>query len=183
LSTQDFGWRMPIKGNPDMQRLGEAVHSSFACDALIRSHERSLRLAKVGATLQRWSVTEVDAADVLTAADRLWSFIGKTFPHADWRTEVALISRIGDQLVRGRIDVLIEGRDWFAIVDHKSFPGSRAARQSKALGYAPQLAIYARGVAAATGKVCRGTWIHMPVIGAFLEVAPEGIPTQSGNTP
>ena len=182
LSMRDFDWRMPLKGSPDMQRLGEAVHSCFACDALIRSKHRDVRLAKVRASLQRWSVAEVDAGDVLMAADRLWEFIATTFPGSTWQTEVPIVSRLGNQLVRGRIDVLVEGTDWFAIVDHKSFPGSRATWQSKALGYAPQLAVYARGVEAATGKQCRGTWVHMPVIGALLQVeAAQLLPRTGGS--
>ena len=170
VATHDYNWRMPIQGDPDMQRLGEAVHSSFACDALIRSQARSVRLSKVHATLQRWSVTEIKADDVIIAADRLWGFIATTYPDAGWRTEVPLVSRLGDQLVKGRIDVLIEGDNWFAILDHKSFRGARNALESKALGYAPQLAIYARGVAEATAKQCRGMWVHMPVVGTLLQV-------------
>ncbi len=170
MSTRDFDWRMPIKGQPDMQRLGEAVHSSFACDALNRNRQRDARLAKVRAILERWSVFEVEADDVLQAADRLWAFVAATFPGGELRTEVPLASRLGDQLVRGRIDVLVEGSDWFAILDHKSFPGPRSTWRGKALEFAPQLATYARGVEVATGKSCRGTWVHMPVIGALLEV-------------
>jgi ATP-dependent exoDNAse (exonuclease V) beta subunit len=170
LATRDYNWRMPIKGDPDMHRLGEAVHSSFACDSLIRIKERSIRLGKIRATLTRWSIVEVSAEDVLTAADRLWAFIDTTFPCASWRSEVPLVSRLGDQLVRGRIDILVEGRDWFSIIDHKSFPGSRATWQDKAVRYAPQLALYAKGAEAATSKLCRSTWIHMPVIGAFIQV-------------
>ena len=102
LARHDFGWRMPITGSPDMQRLGEAVHSSFACDALNFQKPRTTRVAKIAANLHRWSVVEVAADDILIAADRLWSFITTEFSGSEWRAEVALSSQLGDQLVRGR---------------------------------------------------------------------------------
>ena len=132
-----------------------------------------MRLAKIAATLDRWRVTEVAAADVLSAADHLWEFMASEFAGASWRSEVPLASRIDDQLIRGRIDLLIEGTDWFAILDHKSFPGNRALWEAKAVSYAPQLSLYARGVEVAIGKQCRGTWVHMPVAGVMLHVAPQ----------
>jgi ATP-dependent exoDNAse (exonuclease V) beta subunit len=58
------------------------------------------------------------------------------------------------KVIKGRIDLLLEGVDWFAIVDHKSFPGARDSWEEKAIAHAPQLAIYAQGVEAAIGKRC-----------------------------
>ena len=79
-------------------------------------------------------------------------------------------ANLGDQLVHGRIDLLVERPGAFALVDHKSFPGRLEDWDGKALGYAPQLALYADAVRVAVGVPCEELWIHLPVVGALLRV-------------
>lgn len=85
-----------------------------------------------------------------------------------------MTANLGEQLATGRIDLLIETAAGFAIIDHKSFPGSPDQWADRAIHYAPQLAVYAKAVQAATGRPCEELFIHMPIVGALLRVARSG---------
>ncbi len=45
VAKRDLGWRIPIAGKADMQRLGEAIHSAIACDNLVRNAAHSVALS------------------------------------------------------------------------------------------------------------------------------------------
>ena len=51
------------------------------------------------------------------------------------------------------------------VIDHKSFPGGMELAREKASDFWGQLDAYAR----ALGGVV-GTWIHLPVLGAVMEI-------------
>jgi len=107
---------------------------------------------------------------LIVAADRLWAFLDLRFPGARIRREVPVYARQGSQVITGRIDLLVEGDGDFAIIDHKSFPGRESLWDAKAVAYGPQLDLYAQAVATATSKVCSGLFVHMPIVGAVVEV-------------
>ena len=81
------------------------------------------------------------------------------------------MATLGDQLVHGRIDLLAETLSGYAVIDHKSFPGAPDLWTERALQYAPQLALYAEAVQAATGQLCDELFVHMPIVGALLREA------------
>ena len=58
------------------------------------------------------------------------------------------------------------------MIDHKSYPGSKAEQERRAAGHGAQLALYAKAIEAATGRPCEELYIHMPLTGALLRVAP-----------
>jgi ATP-dependent exoDNAse (exonuclease V) beta subunit len=165
----ELGGRIPITGAPEMDVLGQAMHAFLAVDR--RDTERSVRLAKARFVLDRWSVIgHVAPEDLLIAADRLRAFVDQRFPGARIRREVPVYALQGPQVITGRIDLLVEGDSDFAIIDHKSFPGRESLWDDKAVAYAPQLDLYARAVATATGKTCSGLFVHMPIVGTVVEV-------------
>jgi ATP-dependent helicase/nuclease subunit A len=169
----NLGPRLPITGKPDMQRLGEAVHAILAVDAV--GAERSTRLQLAQGILDRWLIHEVAAVDVLSASDRLARHIGATWPKAVLRSEIPVFARLDQQLISGRIDLLLQDEEGFAVIDHKSFPGSRDQWEPYALGYGPQLALYAEAVSAATGTPCDRLFIHLPLVGSLLRIAIAGV--------
>ena len=61
--------------------------------------------------------------------------------------------------------------DGYAIIDHKSFPGSRDQWDERAIRYGTQLDLYAEAVEAATGRPCKMLFVHMPLVGALLRVS------------
>ncbi len=169
-----LGPRLALVGTPDMQSLGEAVHAIFAADRTEQPGPE--RLAKANRILERWGVHQVQAQDVLEACDRLHQHLAGLWPNGRLHRETPVFARLGDQLVSGRIDLLAEHDAGFAVIDHKTFPGSRDTWDAKAVSYGPQLWLYAEAIAAAAGRPCDALYIHMPIVGALLRVSrgPEG---------
>lgn len=164
-----LGPRLPLVGTPDMLNLGEAVHAIFAADRTEQPGPE--RLAKANRILERWGVHQVQAQDVLDACDRLHQHLGGLWPNGRLHRETPIFARLGDQLVSGRIDLLAEHEAGFAVIDHKSFPGSRDTWDAKAVSYGPQLGLYAEALETAARRPCDALYIHMPIVGALLRVA------------
>ncbi|WP_407658687.1 PD-(D/E)XK nuclease family protein [Methylobacterium planeticum] len=132
-------------------------------------HDRRRSLAAF--VLERWKVAgHLDPGHLLAAADRLGSFLAQRFPGARVRREVPVFAPVASQYTVGRIDLLVDWGDAFAIVDHKSFPGRPELWEERAVRAAPQLAAYAQAVGTATGAVCAGLFVHMPLVGTIVEV-------------
>ena len=169
IERVQLGPRLPFVGAPDMLKLGEAVHAIFAAD---RAEQPSPgRLARANRILERWGVHQIQAQDVLDACDRLHKHLGRLWPTGRLHRETPIFARLGDQLVSGRIDLLAEHDAGFAIIDHKSFPGSRDTWVTRAVNYGPQLGLYAEALEASIGRPCDALYIHMPIVGALLRVA------------
>ncbi|WP_289016075.1 UvrD-helicase domain-containing protein [uncultured Methylobacterium sp.] len=169
LARTPLGDRLPLSGAPEMDVLGQAVHAFLAADR--KEQETDLRRQRAVRVLERWNVAgHIDPGDLVEAADRLWSFLARRFPHARIRREVPVFAPVASQFTVGRIDLLVDWGDAFAIVDHKSFPGRLEQWEGRAVGAAPQLAAYAQAVAAATGAPCTGLFVHMPLVGTVIEV-------------
>jgi ATP-dependent exoDNAse (exonuclease V) beta subunit len=164
-----LGPRLPFVGTPDMLNLGEAVHAIFAADRA--EQPGPARLAMANRILNRWGVHQVQAQDVLDGCDRLSQHLVGLWPTGRLHRETPLFARHGDQLISGRIDLLAEHEAGFSVIDHKSFPGSRDTWEARAVGYGPQLALYADALEASVGRPCSALYIHMPIVGALLRVA------------
>jgi ATP-dependent exoDNAse (exonuclease V) beta subunit len=163
-----LGARLPIDGVTDFAVLGEALHAILAYDDPQRSS--AIRLADAQAILDRWKVTGFGAKDALTASDRLHDVLSARWPTALVRREVPVTARIGQQLVQGRIDLLVDADTTMAIIDHKSFPGRFEYWEAEALQYAPQVALYGQAVKSVSNRSCDELFIHMPVVGALLRI-------------
>lgn len=170
VQTVSLGPRLALTGSPDMAALGDAIHGFLAADPgkaeLPKRQEMAERL------MVRWGVGGALApADVVAAADRLWAYCLATWPGARLVREWPVVGRIGLQRVQGRIDLLIETKTGLVIIDHKTYPGRPETWPERVAGYAPQLDLYARLCAAATGRPVEGLYVHLPVVGSMLEVA------------
>ncbi|MBP1884985.1 3'-5' exonuclease [Sinorhizobium mexicanum] len=167
-----LGGRLPIDGVADMAAVGEALHAIIAYDDVNR--DPAQRLEDADATLARWGVKGFAAVDALTASDRLSAWLRTRWPNGNMLHEAPVTARFGDQLVQGRIDLLVDYGHGSAIVDHKSFPGRMDHWEGHALLHAPQLGLYSDAVAAVSGRRCDQLWIHMPIVGALLRVMAHG---------
>lgn len=168
-----LGDRLTIHGKPDMAHLGDAMHSFLATD-LVREPYREVateaRVEVARRLLERYRVTPHIAPEaLLTAADRLQQHISRTWPDARLLVEwpLAFTNSEGTTL-RGLADLVLETRDGFVVIDHKSFPGSEAQACERAAEYAGQLRGYAEAVTAATGRAVIECVVHMPVVGVCL---------------
>jgi ATP-dependent helicase/nuclease subunit A len=105
----ELGPRLHLTGSPDMTVLGTALHAVLAAD--VSGWTLDKRVARAEAILGRWGVHELAPRAAIEAADRLNKQLIVMWPSARVRREVPIYARLGIQLVRGRIDVLITAAD------------------------------------------------------------------------
>ena len=140
-----LGPRLPLNGNPDMERLGNALHDYFA--AKCHCSDDAVRMSLASALLAQWDVANaLQPADVLEAGRRLTAFLKDRFPHATVQREVPVHRRADGQEMYGQIDLLVADAERFAVFDHKSFPGNTGQAVARALGHYGQLAHYADAI-------------------------------------
>jgi ATP-dependent exoDNAse (exonuclease V) beta subunit len=165
-----LGARIPIRGKPEMEAVGDAIHGFLAADR--RGLAEDERLAMARDLLAGHGVAEhVGAAEVVAAATRLWTWIDARFQGARIYREWPISHRAGSgALVVGKADLVLVGGPGVVVIDHKTFPGVAEAAAERALGYSGQLAAYADAVRAATGATGAATWIHFPIRGRLVEV-------------
>jgi ATP-dependent helicase/nuclease subunit A len=165
-----LGPRIGVRGKPDMEAIGHAIHGVLAADRPELDEPARFELAT--ALLARHGVVEhLVVAEVLAAAKRLWTWIDARFSgalvHREW--PIVHCTDAGT-IVSGTADLVLDVATGFVVIDHKTFPGTTEAAAVLALGYSGQLAAYADAIRAATGVAIASTWIHFPVRGRLVEV-------------
>jgi len=168
-----LGDRLAIRGNPEMDDFGNAMHGFLGADN--PDNETGIRIAMAEGLLGRWGVENSMApVDMFEASDRLYRFIKEKYPEAKVLREWPITLRNEqNQLMHGWIDLLLELPDGYVIIDHKSYPGTDAAEHAKQ--YAPQLAVYKQAVEKAMGKPVLEQLIHMQVIGKVFQLQTNAI--------
>ena len=168
LTLERYGERLMLRGDPEMQRVGEAIHGFLAADRPTLDPDERRAIA-VG-LLERWGVAAaLGPDDLVRASDRLRAWVDARFPGAVWHREWPLLHRQPNgTVIRGTADLVIEHADGYAVIDHKSFPGSAEQAAARAAGFQGQLSAYASAVATATGRPVTGCYVHLPVLGAVV---------------
>ena len=162
-----LGERIAVHGAPGWDDLGNAVHGFLAAD----DSELSVQQRRVvaGRQLEAWSVTgAVTVHDMLTMADRLWTWLARRCPDARRRREWPVAMRADGSRWTGVADLVLELKDRLLLVDHKTFPGSPDQAAETAAGYWGQVDAYRRMLAAATGKPVVEAHVHFPVLGIVV---------------
>lgn len=167
VSVTELGPRLKVPSGVDDATVGNAVHAVFAAD----DPASKQRTALAAATLARFEVA-IDAASLLAALDRLRAELEKRFRTTSVKREWPLELRVGEQVVAGWADMVLECADGWVLVDHKTFPGGRDKWPTKALEYAPQLQAYAEALEKATGRPVIARLVHFPIAGALLDLQP-----------
>jgi ATP-dependent helicase/nuclease subunit A len=148
--------------------VGEACHRFFACDG--SAHSPAMRLERATRLLRQWGAPQLAPGDLVTASDRLQAFLAERYGGGRVLREWPVHAVAGDQLIGGRIDLLVDIGDSFALLDHKSFPGTIELDEERLRAFAGQTSLYARAIEAVTGKPCREVWLHQPIAGSITEV-------------
>lgn len=163
-----IGKRAPLSGSPDMNHLGEAIHSYLGATTAGGAD----RIDIAANALRRWGVPDaLQPAAVVQMGESLERWIQETWPDAIIRREWPVLHRRGDgSVVRGTIDLLLETEQGLVVIDHKSFPGDRDDAVERAATYAGQLSAYSEAIAAATGRPVVGTFIHLAISGWVVPV-------------
>ncbi len=170
LEVATLGPRLPLAGAPDMQLLGQAVHTYLAADRPDRPPQLRLHMAQD--ILDRWQVSpSLRPQALVSASQALHAWVETRWPEATWHRELAVHHRLPTgTLVQGQADLVLSTPDGLVVIDHKTFPGHLEDAQTRALGHAGQLAAYARACTQATGQPVLERWIHLPVLGQAVRV-------------
>lgn len=166
--TVTLGARIALLGDPDMQRVGEVCHRFVAADS--PSLQGEARLALAERVLRRWGVPNLSATDLMAIGDRLQAFIRERFPGGIVRREWPLTAAEGDQIIEGRVDLVVEWNGQLVIIDHKAFPGVVDPDGDRLSSFWGQAALYARALLAVHGARPVQIWLHQPIAGRMLRV-------------
>ena len=164
-----IGPHLRLTGDPAMDQVGLAVHAFLAADR--EAWIDAERVAVARSLLERNGLAgNLIAEDVAATGVRLRSWLanlGATRLHHEWPLAERLSS---GTMVQGVADLVARTPKGFVLVDHKSFPGALDAALERLPQYAGQLAAYSSAVSAGTGERVASVWIHLPVLGAVVEV-------------
>jgi hypothetical protein len=165
-----IGRPLALRGTPDMIMLGQAVHDFLAADRA--ELDPGERLALAADLLRRHGVeSHLDATDVVEAGTRLWKWLasdlGATRLHREWPIAER---RASGTIVAGLADLVARLPSGYAVIDHKSIPGLLDIALTLLPQYSGQLSAYASAIRAATGAPAVSTWIHLPLLGAVVQV-------------
>jgi ATP-dependent helicase/nuclease subunit A len=162
----ELGDRILLDGVEDITALGLAVHCIIAAE-INASGRHSFGPAE--RILQEWGFPGVSAEAVLEAVKRFKVWAVETFDPIAWHVEHPLSHVLpSGQVVQGFIDLLLETREGWVIIDHKATPRPRTEWGSIAEGYSGQLAKYRSAVEEISGQPVVSTWIHFPVGGGII---------------
>ncbi len=165
----ELGERIALDGVEDVTRLGLAIHGIIAAEINSPDDDLGSRAARV---LSEWGFEgAVEPIAAVQAAQRFIEWARTNFEPVAWHVEhpITHVLETG-QVVQGFIDLLLETRDGWVIVDHKATSRPRNEWKDIAEGYSGQLAMYKAAVEAGSDRPVVGTWIHMPVGGGVLPV-------------
>ena len=173
-ATKVLGPRFALVGDPDLQRLGEAIHRFLAGEEQAR--EPAQRIARAADTLARWGVPEFRPEDLVAIADRLHGFLDEQYGTAPRLVEWPVHALEALQVLGGRLDLLVDLGDGYGIIDHKSFPGSVEMEEERLCAVAGQLDLYGRAIRQVTGKSRFEFWVHQPIAAVMtrIEMTPGG---------
>lgn len=163
-----LGERIVLVGDPDLQRVGEAFHRFFAADDHVRDRgEREMLATQI---LTRWGVPQLTGNTLVAAADRLHVFLSERFGDAVRTREWPVHAVDGLQVIAGQLDLLVDLGDGYAVIDHKSFPGSVALDSERLQAFGGQVGLYAAALARVTGRTRFEYWIHQPVAARMTRI-------------
>ena len=166
---EKIGERLPLSGKPDLNLLGEALHTFYAADRAAFDHKHRLNLARE--ILNRWQCSAWLQPDkIIQSADSLYAWIEKNYPQANWKREWPVMHRLEDKSqVFGFIDLLIETRDKLIIIDHKAYPGGQKELLQKSLDFTGQLEAY-KNCLKEVSPLPVVSYLHYPVGGFVVGV-------------
>lgn len=166
IGRHDFGDRLRLSGHVNERDLGDAMHRLLAAEILNpKSNDRPERADRI---LSAFNLLEnVQPTDVLLAINAFHEFIVEQFKPTRQEVEVPFtVINAAGQRVTGFIDHFVHTKSGPLIIDHKIFPGNRAAQEAKVLSYSGQLQTYREALGDPNARM----FIHLVTTGSMLEV-------------
>lgn len=171
LRTVSIGPAFGLAGPVDPRLMGTVLHAWFAA---VTSQSEPPPWEEATALLDAAGLRhalEPTALGVMAESLRAW--IRRTAPDAELLPEWPVWERRPDgTMLRGVADLVLADERGLVVIDHKSHHGHDA--EAQAATHYGQLAAYGAALAAAVGRPLRGQWIHLPLAGKMVEIAPPG---------
>ena len=166
----DIGERLRLDGVEDVVALGQAVHGIIAAEINAPETDAAARASRI---LESWGLAgTVEPEAALAAARGFVRWVKETYEPSSWHVEYPITHVLETgQVVQGLIDLLLETKDGWVIVDHKATPRPRTEWQEIAKGYSGQLAMYKAAVEASSEQPVMEMWIHFPVGGGATQIS------------
>ncbi|MFT4691726.1 MAG: ATP-dependent helicase/nuclease subunit A [Limisphaerales bacterium] len=169
VEVAEYGQRLPVTGTVDDTALGNALHNFLAYDLLSPGQDDRLEVARRLITNHGLG-DNLTAPNLIDSSDRFSREIERRFQPKRTLVEVPFHhTNDAGQSVTGFIDLLLETEAGWVLIDHKSFRGTEANREAKALTYSGQLQTY-RAALSPHGIKVSAAWIHFISGGALMRV-------------
>ncbi len=155
-----------VSGKPEMELLGSALHDFFCADNSddsIAARRKKLHRLLLGYKVE--SYVEMD--EILQYAESFWQSLHQQFTPQTIKREWPMQMKVGNQIMRGRADLLLRTLEGWVIVDHKT---STKNWKESAIEAASQLSIYAEMVRKSTREKVAGVWVHVLLSGKLAEL-------------
>lgn len=167
---KSFADRVAIKGSPEMDALGNALHSIIAAEVINPAREDAFETAQ--RIIDGHGLNGCLKPDEAVACARRFMDCVKTEfkPKRIWVEYPMEWALANGQISKGWIDALLETDAGWIIVDHKSSSRPRNEWEAEALKYSGQLSAYQKAVAQATARPVLSCWIHFPLLGAMINI-------------
>ena len=153
-----------------MTALGNAIHAciatAFTDPSVPFDEERAARILDgfglAGAIEPSALVRQIAALD---------AWISARWPDCRRHAEIPIESILpSGQVMHGRIDLLLETKNGWVLLDHKANPAPRDRWDQVAQEHGGQLSVYADALARATGRSVAEAWIVLPVGAGAIQV-------------
>ncbi len=166
--TTEYGQRLKFSGEIDDDALGNVLHACIA--AASPEMKKDAMKQRTAFVLEYHGQKNLcDAGDLTEQLSKFHEHLSAQFSPVQMHKEYPVTYPRDGQITEGTIDMLLETKNGWIIIDHKSFKGGGEQKDTKALEFAGQLHAYKSCVEAA-GKKVIGTWIHFVTTGTMTEV-------------
>jgi len=172
-TAEQISNRIPLRGKPDMDKVGTCIHNIFAACG----ENADLNTSKAANLVKSFGYEKVlpDISAILDARSALISYLEKQYgAKKNEYHELSFQHKIGSQIVRGSMDLVWETEQGCVLIDFKSFPGKEEdvvnPENSHYAGkYKPQFDYY-RAALKESGKDVIGSYVFFPVNGILIEI-------------
>jgi ATP-dependent helicase/nuclease subunit A len=162
-----YGDILNVERKTKLDVLGNAIHAFFA-EIGPNEEKQLIRL------LRAYNLEgKIDSKKLLENISNFYSKINASFQPLQILTEYPIQLQMGEQLLTGTIDMILEIDGGWIVIDHKTFSGDRSEWGKQAEKYSSQLTTYSSAIEIASGKPVKKQYINFVIGGGLVEICRE----------
>ena len=169
--TVTLGDRVTLRTGIDMTALGNAVHACIA--TAFTDPDAPLDEARTGHILRGFDLEgAISPSALVQQIGVLDRWISSRWPNCTRHAEIPIESILPNgQVMRGRIDLLLEVENGWVLIDHKANPAPKDRWNQLADEHGGQLSVYADALARVTGRSVKEAWIVLPIAAGAIQIS------------